>query len=357
MNKKIILSFLIFILISLLMILSGCYALEIEDYSIVAGIGIDYSDQEFEITFEIYEENNGQTTNLSSTTKSSKGNTISESFNKISSFMNKKPYLNHASVIIINEDLAKNKFNETINYLLHDVRIRSACYFIISKNQTSKEIFEKSRELKKVIAFDIYKHFDIKEGLIQKWSKTKFNEVINEKINENGTIILPTITYKNECDINGAYLIKSDNEQIMVNDYEVFAFQIFNNQITEGLFNVRNMESYYIKKITNKLKYKNDKILLKVNLKILSYEQISIENKEQYTDLLTKELIYYIEEVYYKYVLMDFDPFRIYNLLHNYYPNVYNDNKNNYYSFLKSKDLNVDINIDLLSLGLSEERI
>ena len=105
------------------------------------------------------------------------------------------------------------------------------------------------------------------------------------------------------------------------------------------------------------MKYKNDKILLKVNLKILSYEQISIENKEQYTDLLTKELMYYIEEVYYKYVLMDFDPFRIYNLLHNYYPNVYNDNKNNYYSFLKSKDLNVDINIDLLSLGLSEERI
>ena len=49
--------------------------------------------------------------------------------------MNKKPYLNHTSVIIINEDLAKNKFNETINYLLHDVRIRSACYFIISKNQ------------------------------------------------------------------------------------------------------------------------------------------------------------------------------------------------------------------------------
>ena len=112
-----------------------------------------------------------------------------------------------------------------------------------------------------------------------------------------------------------------------------------------------------MEKINNSVKYENSKIKLKVDLKILSYEELNIEDKEQYINLLTKEFKDYIEEVYYKYVLMDFDPFRIYNLLHNYYPNVYNDNKNNYYSFLKSKDLDVDINIDLLSLGLSEERI
>ena len=50
-----------------------------------------------------------------------------------------KPYLNHTSVIILNEQVVKQKFNETINYLLHDVRIRSACIVMITKEQTTKE--------------------------------------------------------------------------------------------------------------------------------------------------------------------------------------------------------------------------
>lgn len=353
MNKKILIIFLLFTII----FLPGCFALEIEDYSIVAGIGIDYNNNEYQVTYEIYEENNGQTTNLSSITKSETGKTISEAFNKIVTSMNKKAYLNHVSVIIINEEVAKNKFDETVNYLLHDVRLRSACYFIISKNQTSKEVFEKSQEKNKVIAFDIYKHFDIKEGIVQIWTNSKFNEVINEKINKNGTIIFPTITYGDECDINGAYLIKYNNDQIIAFDYEVFVFQIFHNQVVEGLFDVKNMESYYIKQIGRTLKYVNNQIELSISIKILTYEQITKEQKDEYIEKISNQLKDYIELTYYKYTLIDFDPFRIYNLLHDYYPKIYSENCDNYYQFLKKLDLNVNVNVDLLSLGLSEERI
>ena len=229
MNKKI----LIFLLIINILFLTGCSMLEIEDYSIVAGIGIDYENDDFIVTYEIYEENNGQTTNLTSITKTEIGKTISQATNKIATQMNKKPYLNHTSVIIINEKIVKEKFNETINYLLHDVRIRSACIVMISKEQTSREIFEQSQKQNKVIAYEIYKHFDIKKGIIEKWSNSKFNEIINEKLNKNGTVIIPTVTYKEDFDINGVYLIKSDNSNLYVNKKEVFVFQMFNNYITE----------------------------------------------------------------------------------------------------------------------------
>jgi len=353
MNRKIS----IIVLLFSLFLLSGCYALEIEDYSIVAGIGIDYTNNEFEVTYELYEEKNGQTTNISSTTKSAKGTTISQATNNIVSLMNKKPYLNHTSVILLSEEAVKYKFNEIINHLMHDVRIRSACYLIITKNQTAKKIFEKSQENKKVIAYDIFKHFDTKEGQVQKWSKTKFNEILNERINVNGTIILPMVIYEDDCNINGAYLINSDNEQTIVNDYEVFAIQIFNDEITEGLFDVKNMESYYIKQINQNIKYNNYEIYLEVNLQIQTYEQINIEDEQIYIDKIVKELEDYLEEVYYKYTLMNFDPFRIYNLLQKYYPNEYDKNKDNYKLFLINSMLKTKITIELLSLGLSEERI
>jgi hypothetical protein len=50
MNKKILL----LILFLLIFFVSGCTMLEIEDYAIVAGIGIDLKDNEYEVIYEIY---------------------------------------------------------------------------------------------------------------------------------------------------------------------------------------------------------------------------------------------------------------------------------------------------------------
>ena len=69
MNKNI---FITILLILLLIFTTGCTMYEIEDYFIVAGIGIDYNNNQFEVTYEIYEEKDGQTTELSSIIKSCK---------------------------------------------------------------------------------------------------------------------------------------------------------------------------------------------------------------------------------------------------------------------------------------------
>lgn len=353
MNKKILL----LILFLLIFFVSGCTMLEIEDYAIVAGIGIDLKDNEYEVIYEIYEERDGQTTNMTSEIKTGKGMEISEAINEIYSQLNRKPYLNHSSIVILNEEALNYKFNEILNYLIHDVRIRSASYIMVSKNQTTKQVFEKSKEQNKVIAFDIYKHLDVKEGLISKWTNCKLNEVVNEKLTKNGTVIVPTVTYQNNCDIEGVYLINNNNDKYLSTKEEVFIFQLFNNNLVEGLFDKKGSPSYYINKVNTDLKKIGNNLLININLKVLTYEELNKEDEQQYISDIKKELKNYIIDVYTKYINLNFDPFRLYKYFNNYYPNIYNENIDNYYEFINTIDLQIDTNIDLLSLGLSEERI
>lgn len=355
MNKKKTKTLFTILLFISLLFLTGCNMLEIEDYAIVAGIGIDFQNNQYEITYEIYEEKDGQTTDMSSNIKSGKGDNISAAINEISNKLNRKPYLNHASIVILNNEAIKQNFDDLVNYLLHDVRIRSACYIMASKNQSAKDIFKKSEEQKKVISYDIYKHLDVKEGLINKWSNCKLNDVINDKLENNGTVIIPTITYENDCDINGVYLISNDNK-ILSKDNEVFVFQIFKNVLIEGLFDIGGLTDFYINKIKSNLKYIGNSLLLKVDMKILTYEILELEEEEKFIQTIRNELSAFIYDVYNKYVNINFDPFGLYKFFKRHFPDLFYEGKD-YYIFLQSLELKVEINIDLLTSGLSEERI
>lgn len=353
MNKNI---FITILLILLLIFTTGCTMYEIEDYFIVAGIGIDYNNNQFEVTYEIYEEKDGQTTELSSIIKSGKGEVISHAINEMTLQMNKQPYLNHCSVIIINENVLKEKFSETMNYLLHDVRIRSACYVMVTTKQSAKEIFQKSEEQNKVIAYDLYKHFDKKENLLSKWTDSKFNKILNDKVNINGNVIVPVIEYENECDINGAFIIKNDNSYIECNSDEIYIFQIFNKCLSEGLLN-QNNKYLYLKQINSNYTYKDNSIKLNVEMKVLSYDYINSSEEEQYINQLKESLNTDIIKVFNKYTSLGFDPFSIYKNLENHHLDKYQNIKEEYNIFLQKLELQIILNIDLLTSGLSEERI
>ena len=70
------------ILLLIPILLGGCYDYnELGDLAIVAGIGIDYQDDEFEVTFEILStKKEGEQGSASSSTYnvSAKGNTVAE---------------------------------------------------------------------------------------------------------------------------------------------------------------------------------------------------------------------------------------------------------------------------------------
>ena len=346
----------IILILLLFTFFTGCSLYEIEDYLIVAGIGIDYDidDNIYEITCEFYKENNGEITELTSIIKIGTGKKISEAFNDISVNMNKHPYLNHCSILLLSEDVIRYKYKETINYLLHDARIRSSCYMMVSYSQTPTELFKKSEEKGKVIAYEIYNHFDRKEQIIGLWLESRFNKILNQTIDEKTTVILPSIEYDDDCIIKGVYLIKNDNQIIHCEKKEVFVFQLFHNKITEGLLN--NEEYFtYLKKVKTKIEINENRILLTVDLSLLTYDEM-LKNKEQYKENIKRNLDNNIKSIYHKYQTLGYDPFGIYNHLYKYKPFLYNKLMNDEIKINNIK-FETNINIDLLTLGLSEERI
>lgn len=354
--------YLIFNIIFIMLVtLSGCDMNEVEEYGIVAGIGVSYENELFEVTYEIYKENNGETTNLTSITKTAAGKTLSHAISNLSKIMYNQPYLNHCLILLLDKNIIENKFNETLNYFIHDVRIRSSCYLMITEKQTPKDLLEKSQELNYVVSYNLYKQFEHKPKIVGVWTQSNFDYILNEKINNNGVVILPTIEYDNDFDIYGAYVIKNDKDIIFASPNDIFIFQLFRNVIDEGLINLDN-EFIYIKTSAASLKQKEDKITVKVKLRILTYDYINIDfddqlQKDKYVKELETSIKKSIIDVINKYKEKNIDPFAIYRFIERKNVKKYYEIKEDYYSYFKTLDFNVLVFVDMLTTGLSEERI
>ena len=92
----------IILIITSLFFITGCYDnVELNKLSIIAGIGIDYVDNEYVLTYEIYNDNKSDNTGeLISDTITGKGNTISEAFNNANMKTSKKDFFAHVQSLI-----------------------------------------------------------------------------------------------------------------------------------------------------------------------------------------------------------------------------------------------------------------
>lgn len=350
MNKK---YFHIILLLSIF--LTGCSLYEIEDYSMVAGIGIDYIDDQYIVTLEIYVENEGQTTNLTSEVVTGKGNIITQAFDDITLHINKYPFINHCSLIILSESVITNKFDETIDYLLHDVRVRSSSYIMVSYNQKVEDIFQKSQNIKKVISDEVITFFERKKDYVGIWNKCKFNNVLNNKLTSPSTIILPSIKYEDVCDINGTFLINNDNNVMHCTNEETFILQLFNNNVIQGLLS-KNYNYAYMKKCKTDLQIKNNVLTITIIMKLLPYDYLQKAMQEQYINQIKVNLKEKIIKTFYEIVNKNFDPFSIYQYLYKKNYDEYEKNKANFYKYLQNLNIDVVLNLELLTSGLSEKR-
>jgi len=134
--------------------LGGCYDYnELGDLAIVSGIGIDYKDEEFEVTFEILStKKEGEQGSASSSTYnvSAKGNTVAEAFSKNGNNMDKVPYYDHIKVVVISEEVAKNHLKQISELLIRNSKLRNEFYLTIAKDVSAKDIISSSSKEKPV---------------------------------------------------------------------------------------------------------------------------------------------------------------------------------------------------------------
>ena len=138
----------IILLISFILILSGCYDYkELNDMSIVSGIGIDFIDNEYIVSLEITRSSkDGSSTEIESNVVTGSDSNISNAFNKAMNMTDKEVYLEHVELLIISTELAEYGISDVFDYIVRDTTINSNYFVVIGDNP--KELLSTTMENK-----------------------------------------------------------------------------------------------------------------------------------------------------------------------------------------------------------------
>lgn len=135
----------ILLLIISLIPLTSCFDYkELNNRFIIEGIGIDYIDNEYVVTYEIVNTSKKEDKSMSSITINGKDKILSNAFNNANIKLSKEPTLSHTKVLLISEDLAKKGLEEVLLYIIREPSIPHNIYPIITATP-SKDIIENNK--------------------------------------------------------------------------------------------------------------------------------------------------------------------------------------------------------------------
>ncbi len=135
----------IFIIISLFFV-TGCYDYrELNDMSVVSGIGIDYIDNEYKVYLEIIKSTkDGSSTEIESTTLEGESTNLNEAFYNAKNMSDKIIYMEHVEVLVLSKELCSYGISNVIDYIIRDTMINNNYFIVVSDNP--KEILSKEIE-------------------------------------------------------------------------------------------------------------------------------------------------------------------------------------------------------------------
>ena len=171
------------ILLILILIITGCSKYtDLKDLTIIKSIGIEYNDN-YTIYAQIYDEIKKDADPKTKVINVS-GKTLKESFNNLKNKVNKKIFLSHIDLLILDTNLDKNKYKDIIDYFIKDNELRND-FLTISSNDINNL-------LNKTKYNEIEDYIKTNNNV----KKISFDEIINYFL-ENKPIILTTIDYRN----------------------------------------------------------------------------------------------------------------------------------------------------------------
>ena len=128
-----------------LFILTGCWNYrELNDLAIATGIAIDKSEDGFEVSVLISNARKAQVSTKEGESQTSvyseNGKTITEALRNINLKFPKEIYIGHLSVIVINEEIAKEGLYPILDYFLREPESSKRFYSIIARDCKAKEV-------------------------------------------------------------------------------------------------------------------------------------------------------------------------------------------------------------------------
>ena len=237
----------ILILISFILLLTGCYDnIELDDLAIITGVGIDYKDDNFYLTYEILSDTKTeQNTAMLSYTVSGSGKSISEAFINTNYKVSKKAYFAHLKVVIISESVINGHFDKITDYFLRDTNIRSEFKVVIANGTNPEEILKNNSDKHPVISEVIVNLIDNEKYNNNLVIGETFKQIVAKLISNNYDVILNTVSIEDkEIAINNSYIFNKYNYQNTLSKKDSAIY----NMLTKNVKSLK-FDKYYNNKI------------------------------------------------------------------------------------------------------------
>ena len=132
------------LLLLLILLLTGCYNYrELNDLAIVSAIGIDYKDNNFEVSIQIVNPKKQQDSSSANEPDfiiyKSKAKTLQEAFRNVVDTSPNRIYGSHLEILIISEEIAKNHMDKLFDFFAREPEARSEFNILIAKNSTPND--------------------------------------------------------------------------------------------------------------------------------------------------------------------------------------------------------------------------
>src|SRR5574344_2470846 len=290
-DMKKILLFLIIIIFT-----SGCYDYqEINNMAIIVGIGLDYQDDQYVMSYEILnvqKSNEDGEKETKSYTITACGKTITEAEVNAEKKVAKKVSFSHLEILLIGNGLANYGLNDMADYFIRNNKITNNFFMVLVKNNTPEEIMSfhsLSEPINSLAIFNILKTSNTNISLKTKDEFDYQMATIKENLRD---IVIPSVTINKEIDLSNLAVFKGDKFKYFLTEeeeqtYGIITKKINNNSLSNayGTIEINHNKS--------NITFKNNKINININIynKLLKLDDLSINLKDS-KDLDKLENIY-----------------------------------------------------------------
>lgn len=346
----------IIILILSIFLLSGCYDnIELNDLAIISGIGIDYKDNNYYLTYEILSDTKTENNSaMLSYTVNGKGKSISEAIINTNYKISKKAYFAHLNVLILSENIINGHLDKITDYILRDNAIRSDFKVLVSNGTTPEEILKNNDKNHPVVGEEIVKLIDNEKYNNNLVIGETFKEITAKLISDNHDVILNTISLKDkEVAINNSFIFKGFDYKNTLSKQDSSLYNLLTKNIStiefDKEYNKGNV-TITINSSDSKIKVLKDKIIINTDLegKILENNaEFNLKNPDSYKKL-NKDFGNLIEKDIKEFIkVLQQNESDILGLQEKYYKNTRKENK----GLWKSAEVIVNVNLKINTKG------
>lgn len=275
----------IFIILCCLL-LSGCYNyVELDELAVVTMIAVDYKNDDYIVTLEIRE--NIKNEDNKSLIYTGKGKSLDSAIQDTSFGMNKILYFVDLEILVLSQDAANNKLDSIVDYLTRENNVGVNFKTLVDDNidDTISNIKEKNKIVGQYIKQMIESEFN---NIID----IRYYDFLEQYLSNMRDLILPYGQVKNNAYVINEAVIFNENKIVdRINFYNAKMYNLLNKTNALYLFNneYKNHQVVF-KAVSNKIKfdYKNNKIIIKmdINVSLDEIESIDLKNEDDIKNLI-----------------------------------------------------------------------